>query len=113
MPPDLIEPLARRWDGGRPLPIVTEPDHPIELEAGLELQFGGSTMRSGDYWLVAARTADGTVTWPDAKDASDPQPPHGICIQRYALAVLRRDEGNWTVLHDLRRVLPRPAATST
>jgi hypothetical protein len=113
LPIDLIDPLARRWDGGEPAPLVAEPDHPIELEAGLELHFGGSTMRSGDYWLIAARAADGGVTWPDATDASDPQPPHGIFVQRCALALLRRDDGNWTVLRDLRPVLPRPAATST
>jgi hypothetical protein len=113
LPPELIDPIARRWDGGGPAPIVTKPDHPIELEAGLELQFGGSTMRSGDYWLIAVRTADGSVIWPDATDAAEPQPPHGICVQRIALALLRRDEGNWTVLRDLRPVLPRPAAATT
>jgi hypothetical protein len=110
--PDLIDPLARRWNGGGPTPIVTEPGHPIELEAGLELQFGGSTMRSSDYWLVAARTADGSVTWPDATDAAEPQPPRGICVQRCVLALLRRDAGNWTVLRDLRPLLARPAAAT-
>jgi hypothetical protein len=113
LPPDLIDPLARRWDGGRPAPILTEPGHPIELEAGLELQFAASTMRSGDYWLFAAQTIDGSVTWPDATDAANPQPPHGICVQRSALALLRRDSGNWTVLRDLRPVLPPPAAART
>jgi hypothetical protein len=113
LPPAQIDPLARRWDGGQPAPIETEPDHPIELEAGLELQFGGSTMRSGDYWLIAARTADGSVTWPDATDASDPQPPHGICIQRCALALLRREEGSWTVLRDLRPTIAGPVAATT
>ena len=112
LPADLIDPLARCWDGGDPAPIVAEPDHPIELEAGLDLQFGGSTMRSGDYWLIAARTSDGSVTWPDATEAAEPQPPHGICIERCALALLRRDNGSWTVLRDLRPVLPRPTAAS-
>jgi hypothetical protein len=48
--------------------------------------------RTGDYWLIPARTATGDVEWPG--DVGDPeaQPPHGI-DQHYApLAIVENGE---------------------
>ncbi len=100
-PDDLLDPIVRRWDD-RPIPARPGGPGPITLDAGLEVHFEGSRFRSGDYWLIAARTADGSVTWPDASAAAERQPPHGVEVHRWPVAALRRDKTGWTVLRDLR-----------
>ena len=97
---DLIDPMVRRWDA-EPHP-VRPGDGAIALGDGVEVKFEGSRFRSGDYWLIAARMADASLTWPDATPAADPQPPHGIEVHRCPLAAVRRDDAGWTVLRDLR-----------
>jgi len=37
-------------------------------------QGGKNTYRTGDYWLIPARTATGNVEWPDGKAL----PPKGV-----------------------------------
>lgn len=62
----------------------------IPLESGIEVQFSGSNYRTGEYWLVPARTAindeTGDIEWPRAGTASIPQPPRGISHHHAALA---------------------------
>jgi hypothetical protein len=86
-------PLLRRWDqkegdpaeGGLQLNsdddaalIVEDSDDTwLDLENGIQIQFqkpgsmGPNQYRSGDYWLIPARTATGDVQWPTSskKDA--------------------------------------------
>ncbi len=59
----------------------------IDLEDGIQVRFAKSTpdnqYRTGDYWLIAARTATGNIEWPWVEDAQgNPSPaalmPHGI-----------------------------------
>jgi hypothetical protein len=66
---------------------------------GFEVQFDGSRLRGGDYWLAAARTADGSLARSDAQPASDPRPPHGIVGRRPGTG--SADVG-WSVVRDLR-----------
>jgi nitrous oxidase accessory protein NosD len=50
---------VRRWDGVGD--VVTGA---IDLEDGVQITFGpalGDTFKNGDYWVLAARTADGSV----------------------------------------------------
>ena len=67
----------RRWDhdGGLAngdegaLLVVESADDTgwIDLEDGIEIQFphtADNTYRTGDYWLVPARTATAEVEWP-------------------------------------------------
>src|SRR5205814_10213145 len=71
-------PLLRRWDfrsdddEGRALPVTEaagdEPADWIALEDGIQIQFPvaaqgqeARTYRTGDYWLIPARTATGDV----------------------------------------------------
>lgn len=95
--------LLRRWDqkagnapeGGLTLgddkaAVIMEGsgnDNWLKLEDGIQIQFqrtSGNTAqmsryRTGDYWLIPARTATGDVEW--TKSASGeliPQSPHGI-----------------------------------
>ncbi|HJV62401.1 MAG TPA: DUF6519 domain-containing protein [Albitalea sp.] len=87
---------VRRWDqretddttldeGAVPLveASATEPNW-LTLEDGIQVQFAaGGSYRSGDYWLIPARVATGSIEWPSTLDASgtvqwQPQPPRGV-----------------------------------
>jgi hypothetical protein len=77
-----LHPYLRRWDqrdaprrprkgGGaaaarlRRGAVPIEEGHWVPLEDGVEVYFApGGTYRSGDHWLVPARTATGAVEWP-------------------------------------------------
>ena len=73
-PPEL-HPKIRRWDWDQvtstpppyPLPVQVPADNDgyIELEDGVEVRFTGGTYKTGDYWLVPARTATADVDWPE------------------------------------------------
>ncbi len=84
----------RKWDGlgtGQAAfdPLAT-PD--MNLGDGVHIQFGGADLRPGDYWMFAARRADGSVQRLDAS------PPHGIVRHRCALAIVRwRTETRFTL----------------
>jgi hypothetical protein len=105
-------PFLRRWDhkkvvegklhnGAIPFP---EKGKWVELEDGIEIQFhtvDGNAVRSGDYWLIPARTATGDVEWPkqideegkikkDADGYPVPKllPPHGIMHHYAPLAII-------------------------
>jgi hypothetical protein len=86
-------PKVRRWDqiatgdvtlvsGAVRVPVPGKGADPwIDLEDGLQVRFTvEGTYRTGDYWLIPARVATGTIDWPDLRTppgASD-QPPHGV-----------------------------------
>ena len=84
-----LHPLLRRWDAA--LATVTEGGW-LDLEAGVQVQFPGSggsepaQYRSGDYWLIPARTVLADVIWP--QDDAGPQalPPAGIAYHYAPLA---------------------------
>ena len=83
-----LRPKLRRWDQSGPgvsatgdlaLPVAA----PIELEGGVQVRFGAGTYRTGDYWLIPARTAtsvqQGAVEWPvDAAAQPVFRPAFGI-----------------------------------
>ncbi|MDA4121769.1 MAG: DUF6519 domain-containing protein [Thaumarchaeota archaeon] len=68
-------PKVRRWDWDQteatppPYPLIvkvpTDNDGYIELEDGVEVKFADGTYRTGDYWLIPARTATADVDWPE------------------------------------------------
>ncbi|WP_125612948.1 DUF6519 domain-containing protein [Specibacter cremeus] len=91
---DTAHPLLRRWDQGDgagpdgTVAIVESADPTtgwLDLEDGVQVQFvpgflpgGTNTYRTGDYWLIPARTATGDVDWPgEAALAPQALPPHG------------------------------------
>jgi hypothetical protein len=80
--------LVREGSSTQPLPI--------RLEEGITIEFtqAGAQYRSGDYWLIPARTAIGDVEWPTEKDADGNDqpaalPPHGIEHHYAPLAVVK------------------------
>ncbi len=66
------------------------------------------TYRTGDYWLIPARTIIGDVLWPqDLSGNPDPLPPHGV-KHHYALLAVTFFGGIDVVkvLADLRYMVP-------
>jgi hypothetical protein len=104
-------PKVRRWDMPSEVgEISVDPsatDHWMELENGVQVRFGPGTYRSGDHWLIPARTANRDIEWPrdDAKDPL-PQPPHGIHHHYCRLALVHFDGETWSRLSDCRHLFP-------
>lgn len=87
----LSNPKVRRWDqtendvitlNAGAVPIVeasaTNPNW-IDLEDGVQVQFAaGGVYRSGDYWLIPARVATGTIDWPANADGTLLKSPQGV-----------------------------------
>lgn len=94
-------PLLRRWDHKRWYPreggltlsdgaaIVRENEW-LKLENGVEILFEGEhqTYRTGDYWLIPARTATKDIEWPRTSGSPDPMPPHGVTHHYAPLAII-------------------------
>ncbi|MGD1993295.1 MAG: DUF6519 domain-containing protein, partial [Anaerolineae bacterium] len=80
-------PLLRRWD--QKVPTVSDLDLKdgisleerkwLDLEDGIQIWFGkGGRYKTGDYWLIPARTATGDVEWPGPSDDPAFRRPHGV-----------------------------------
>lgn len=57
-------PRVRRWDQTEDVDgdgLLTASAGAHDLEDGVQVTFGGSDFRTGDWWAFAARTAEGTV----------------------------------------------------
>lgn len=108
--------LLRRWDQKEKkgsalqsgaIPIIEE--HEFALEQGIFIKFQqrGARYRSGDYWLIPARTATGNVEWPSDDGGAASLPPRGIVHHRAPLFL--RSAKN-TQASDLRWKFQRLAA---
>jgi hypothetical protein len=134
-----LHPLLRRWDqtegdpaeGGLTLAndnaAFVQEGVWLALEDGVQIRFqpgAGPTVppqtnvnqyRTGDYWLIPARTATGDVEWPKVTDSqgnpeTDSQgnpipialPPHGITHHYAPLAVVSVSPNGVTVKPDCR-----------
>ena len=113
-PPDDFDTSAivRRWESG-PLRVTlpAKPDDWIGLESGVQIQFAFSPggFRTGDYWLIPARTANlegvssapglaGNVDWPQDQNGPVLQWAEGIRHAYANIAGLELSpDGNWTV----------------
>ena len=102
----------RRWDQTGPAATVAGVAMSagwVDLEDGIQVKSDG-TYRSGDYWLVPARTATGDVEWapfesPNLHPLS--LPPVGAQHHYCRLALLRVNvSGVITVVSDCRARLP-------
>jgi hypothetical protein len=101
-----LHPFLRRWDhhegprrkgrtaalkGGA---VAVEEGEWLPLEDGVEVYFAkGGTYRTGDHWLIPARTATGSVEWP-TDPARRPllEAPSGI-VRSFAPLALVKGEG--------------------
>ena len=110
-------PKIRRWDSAGPVDIQVPGGNQgfVPLEGGVEVKFSAGSYRTGDYWLIPARTATGDVEWPKDptnNNAPIPQPPHGIEHHYCRLAVAEFNAGQWTIKSDCRELFP-PATELT
>jgi hypothetical protein len=96
--------LMRRWDD--PSGLVTAPMDGswVPLENGIEVSFepgpdtGAVAFVPGDYWLIPARSATASITWPSDRDGPTPQPPQGVHHTYAALALLiLGSDGTWSM----------------
>jgi hypothetical protein len=85
-------PYLRRWDheAGDAIVEGNDDNNWLVLENGVQIQFQpDATYRTGDYWLIPARTAAGDVEWPkDSKGDPIAMPPHGVEHHYAPLAIL-------------------------
>jgi len=109
-----LHPKLRRWDQSGATATATGVSITnawLPLEDGVEVQFGTGTFRTGDYWVIPARTATGEIEWPPfaiPNSAPVPQPPRGIKHHFCRLALLSLDAASkgWKVSDDCRPIFP-------
>lgn len=92
-------PIVRRWDG-----TGTVQAGWVDLEDGVQIRFESieDRYRSGDYWLVPARSLTGAVDWPLDENGPRFEPPHGI-DHHYAVLAEMRPGGHGFDVSDCRR----------
>ena len=109
-----LHPKLRRWDQSGNTATATGVGVTaawLPLEDGVEVQFGAGSFRTGDYWVIPARTATGEIEWPPfaiPNTAPAPQPPRGIAHHFCRLALLSFDAEKkvWTAADDCRPLFP-------
>jgi hypothetical protein len=99
-------PKVRRWD----MAALVKPNNQnwLDLEAGVQVHFTNGTYKTGDYWLIPARTDTADVEWPIDPMTNQPatQLPFGIKHHYCRLAVGTNDGTNWTKITDCRHIFP-------
>ena len=96
------QPTVRRWDGT----ATVEMGKFLGLEDGVEVEFAAGDYRTGDYWLIPARTLTGSVEWP--RDSAGPhfEARHGIEHCYCPLALVDLGAAGWSVQSDCRKLFP-------
>ena len=113
-----LNPKLRRWDqSGAPAKGngVAMGAAWLPLEGGIEVQFSDDVFRTGDYWLIPARTATGEIEWPPfavPNTAPAPQPPLGIRHHFCRLALVQENDGVLEVIQDCRTIFPPLASAA-
>ena len=80
----------------------------IDIEAGVQVFFSPGTYRSGDYWLIPARTITREIEWPPFNVPNTQpvaQPPRGVRHHFCRLALLEV-KGGALQLDDCRKTFP-------
>jgi hypothetical protein len=115
--------MLRRWDHRQDYSDPNDPHAPdlhvdsgtlliqedtwLTLENGVQIYFQGADpdhiYRTGDYWLIPARTASGDVEWPQeevsqGKLEPEPLPPHGVTHHYAPLALVNTGDDTYVDL---------------
>lgn len=101
-------PQLRRWDSDGEVDIPSPPvgDGWIDLENGIQVRFEPGTYRTGDYWLIPARTVLGDIEWPrDGAAQPVPQLRRGIRHEYCRIGVLQV-QGSTLEVEDCRPLFP-------
>ena len=104
-------PKLRRWDsaGEMKVEVPATNDGWIVLEGGIQVHFAAGNYRTGDYWLIPARTATGEIEWPPFQIPNatpQPQPPAGIEHHYCRLALVQLGPNGLQVIEDCRPLFP-------
>lgn len=100
-----FHPKLRRWDqlGEGGTDGIEIASRWMPLEDGIEVQFSDGTYRSGDYWLIPARTAisseTGNIEW-QIDGNRIPQLPHGIDHHYCPLALVDFKDNIFELVHN-------------
>ncbi len=97
--------LIRRWDQVDGTGTITIPDDDswFELEGGIEITFAsGGDYKSGDYWLIPARTINRGIEWPCDGSGPTAQPPRSEIVRYARLAFVQLLSDSWSVIADTR-----------
>jgi hypothetical protein len=86
-------PRLRRWDA----PARPTNSGWTDLEDGVQVRFSGGPFRTGDWWVVAARTATGDV------EGFVEAPPRGVARHRVRLGIVAWADGS---VEDCRSTFP-------
>ena len=105
---------VRRWDMIGAIGELSVPGGPVEnwveLESGVEIRFDVDPARlysTGDFWVIPARAISRNIEWPCDTAAGTPLAIASPAAPDYArLAIVQRDSAIWTVLADLRPIVP-------
>lgn len=99
---NVSHPKIRRWDQDDGSNAATGdidivPNTAMDLEGGIQVTFSSGFYRSGDYWLIPARTFVGDfigdILWErDAANVPLALPPHGVERHVCRLAVIQVDD---------------------
>jgi Family of unknown function (DUF6519) len=99
-----LNPLVRRWDSAGRIAVST---NWTDLEDGVQVQFAAGILKTGDFWLIPARTATADVEWPrDTANNPLPQTPKGIIHHFTRLAIVQFDGQLWHLISDCRAMFP-------
>lgn len=112
-------PKLRRWDQtNQALAPATENGVAasaawLPLEDGVQVQFSlpdpQGEFKTGDYWLIPARTATGDLEWPPYETPNanpQAQPRLGIRHHRCRLALIVAQDGKLEIVADCRNLFP-------
>ncbi|MGH1403996.1 MAG: DUF6519 domain-containing protein [Alphaproteobacteria bacterium] len=111
-PTDLADfssnPKIRGWDSVGELRVNQAGDDEgwILLEDGVQIKFAEGRQKTGDYWVIPARTNTGDVEWPQKNGEPEFLKPHGPKHRCARLALLDFDGGDWKVVSDCRDLFP-------
>ncbi|TVP69174.1 MAG: carboxypeptidase regulatory-like domain-containing protein [Rhodobacteraceae bacterium] len=99
------QPRIRRWEGTG---LFAAPANAwVDLEQGVQVRFQAGTYRTGDYWMIPARTNTGAVEWPvNSAGTPVPQSPHGIVHAYARLGLMQFDGTAITATEDCRTLFP-------
>jgi hypothetical protein len=97
-------PKVRRWDS---IGVLTPTNNNwLTVEDGIQVRFSSGTYKTGDYWLIPARTNTGAIEWPHEGAAAKAMLPHGTNHARCRLAIMVFNGTTWTRIDDCRPVFP-------
>jgi hypothetical protein len=82
----------------------------IDLEEGVQVRFESGDVRTpfrtGDYWLIPARTATADVEWPVEAGVPVAEAPHGVRHHFCRLGIVASNGRQAELVEDCRRLFP-------